>query len=329
MSNTRRNWEYTDYIVGFLDVLGMSDMVDQSQQDPTLRIKVGCLLKELNQIVAQRNKTLPRESRVRLDSFSDSIKISCPTISEPSFRIVLWIICEFFVKSIAHGCFLRGTLTVGPHWEDKRTFFGPAFIKAYEMERSLALWPRCIIDPVALSRPDICPRKPWQKRFRYILKGSDGLPYLDYLGYSFSARLTLMIDSQGSEPETDIEDFPKLFTVILNLHKSMICSAIEQVKSDHAGKMLLLSKYYPLAKYHNTVIYRITHGLPKTTDLDSVSIKSGMGKAINSLERIATETGIDPKRIEEDKEQFIATLVEERVAWRSQLIDLHHIFRNA
>lgn len=329
MSNSRESWEYANYIVGFLDILGMSDMVDQSQQDSTLRTKVGRLLKELNQIVTQRNKTLPRKSRVRLDSFSDNIKISCPTISELSFRIVLWIICEFFVKSIARGCFLRGALTIGPHWENKQTFFGPAFIKAYKMERSLALWPRCIIDPVVLSRPDICPKGSWEKRFPYILKGNDGLPYLDYLRYSFWARVVLMFNKQDTEDEISIGDLSKLFITIVKLHKSKICNAIEQAKLNRENKMLLLSKYYPLAEYHNTVIRKMIHGTPKTTNLNLISPNSWAGKEINHFNRMVINAGINPARIKEIDQWFITALVEARIAWRSQLIDLGRIFQDA
>lgn len=329
MSKPRESWEYADYIVGFLDVLGMSDMVEQSQQDPALRIRVGRLLKELNEIVANRNKTLRKESRVRLDSFSDSIKISCPTISEPSFRIVLWIICEFFVKSITHGCFLRGALTVGSHWENKRTFFGPAFIKVYDMERSLALWPRCIIDPAVLSKPDICPRGAWEKRFQYILKGNDGLPYLDYLRYSFSARIILTRDEQDTELKTSIGDLADVFIKVIEIHKRMIYRAIEQAKLDHVSKMLLVSKYYPLAEYHNTVIQRMTRGTPKTADLNSISPNSWAGRQINDLVMMATQAGIEIEQIERMKQMFINAMVDVRLEWRSQLIDLDGIFRDA
>lgn len=328
MSSSPESWEYADYIVGFLDVLGMSDMVDQSQQDPTLRIKVGGLLKELNQIVLHRNKGLSRESHVRLNSFSDSIMISCPTISEQSFRLVLWIICEFFVKSIVRHCFLRGALTVGPHWENERAFFGPVFIKAYEMERSLALWPRCIIDPIALSRPDICPQGSWKERFQYILKGSDGLPYLDYLGYSFSTALGWMLDEQDTQPEKRIKNPDQLFITILKSHKTAICEEIEQAKQDYTRKMLLLSKYYPLAKYHNTVIQRITRGTPKSADLDSISPGSLIGRLINGFNIMATKAGLDSKRIEEAKRRFVADIVESRIAWRNQLIDVGRIFQD-
>jgi hypothetical protein len=242
---------------------------------------------------------------------------------------VLWIICEFFVKSIAHGWFLRGALTVGSHWENKRTFFGPAFIKAYKMERSLALWPRCIIDPAVLSRPDICPRGAWKKRFQYILKGSDGLLYLDYLGYSFSARVVFMLNEQDIEREISMENLPKLFIRIIKLHKSMIYKAIEQAELDHVSKMLLLSKYYPLAEYHNTVIQRMTRGTPKIAHLSSISPNSWAGREINKLIVEATQAGIDPERIEGIKQSFIDALVEARIVWRSQLIDLDRIFQDA
>ena len=109
----------------------------------------------------------------------------------------------------------------------------------------------------------------------------------------------------------------------------MIYKAIEQAKLDHVSKMLLLSKYYPLAEYHNTVIRRMTRGTPKIAELNSISPNSWAGREINNLIMRATQAGIDPERIEGIKQWFIDAMVEARIVWRSQLIDLDRIFQDA
>ena len=50
------------------------------------------------------------------------------------------------VKAMEKGVLLRGSIVCGKVIHTEKKLFGPAFIKAYEMERTRAIFPRIIID---------------------------------------------------------------------------------------------------------------------------------------------------------------------------------------
>lgn len=328
-----REIDYSDSIVGFLDVLGFSDSVTASRKSERLRTNIRNLLQEFNNIVSERTGQFtenPNLPPIKIRFFSDSIMISCSSVSEQSFRWVLWVICEFFVKSIAHGFFLRGALTIGQHYESENTFFGPALVKAHDIEKSLALWPRCVIDPAALSRKDICNKGSWKNRYSYILDGADGLPYLDYLGYSFSAALPrIIMDHQRTGQETEIDQPGQFFPAVLRLHKRIICKEVNRIIRSGEKKMLLLSRYYPLSSYHNDCIKRFTRGKPKFQDSDSIKIGSEALKLIKNFEKLAVREGIETIDIENFKKEYVELLTKDRSNWENQLIEMEQVFREA
>lgn len=48
---------------------------------------------------------------------------------------------------LVHGIALRGGMSIGEVYYDEFQVFGPEFVRAYELESSLANYPRAIIDP--------------------------------------------------------------------------------------------------------------------------------------------------------------------------------------
>ncbi len=331
--NNGKRIEYSDNIVGFLDVLGFSNSVRASQKDERLRSKIRDLLQELDNVVTERTGQFRENSKlppIKIHFFSDSITISCPSVSEQSFRWVLWVICEFFVKSIAHGFFLRGALTIGQYFESENTFFGPALLKAHDIEKSIALWPRCIIDPEALNRKEICNKGSWKNKYSYILEGDDGLPYLDYLGYSFSAALPrIIMDRKLTDHEPEIEQPSDLFPGVLRLHKRIICREVKRIGRSRENKMLLLSRYYPLSLYHNYCIKRFTRGKPNFQDSDSIKVGSEALKLIRNFEKLAAKEGFETIEIENFTKEYIEALAKDRLNWQNQLIDVEQSFSEA
>lgn len=325
MTTSTETKGYSEYIVAFLDVLGLTDAIKESVNDAASCVNIARLLSELQEIAARRTQDF---HDIKVSSFSDSIIISCPTISEQSFRFVLRIVSEFcLTATVSHGFFVRGALTIGPHWEDEGVLFGPAFIRAYEMEQSLALWPRCIIDPVVLTRRDICPSGSWKKRYLYVLVGSDGLPYLDYLGYAFHTYVRQEIAERGSAKSDSHRPNPhELILKVAGSHKRAIYRAVQDARQNKARTTLLLTKYYPLALYHNTVIRRLTQGAPKSSEYNKVAPNSWAGRFVSHFESIATEAGIGTKVIDQMKREFLVFWARSREQWRGELIDLDTMF---
>ncbi|MBM4432380.1 MAG: hypothetical protein FJ025_00050 [Chloroflexi bacterium] len=302
---------YSDHIIVFLDVLGFSDATKKSAFDERIYAKINKLLEELKETVDTRTK----DFHVRICSFSDSIYISCPTVSEQSFNEVCWIISEFCFKTISYGFFVRGALTVGHCQEKAGIMFGPACVRACELEHSLALWPRCIIDPTSLTRSDIYPDNSWEERNHYVLIGNDGLPYLDYLGYAFvSYFMRSLLKSKRSIPEAleDLALAPKIVCIALEEHKNAIYQAVQEARQNSEKTTLLLTKYYPLALYHNLAIRRFSHN-----ENDPTYIK----KLLEYYEYI---TGEKITKIKIQK--ILPSMTKYRDKWQEQLIDLKNLF---
>jgi len=321
---------YSDYIVAFLDVLGLTEAIKDSLSDAGGRANIARLLSELQETATTRTQDFHDSTslpHIGISSLSDSIIISCPTISEDSIRFVLRIVSEFCLKAIVgHGFFVRGALTIGPHWEDEGISFGPALIRAIEMERSLALWPRCIIDPAILTRRDICPSGSWKKRYLYVLVGSDGLPYLDYLGYAFSTYVwRMMVEIASGKSNSDGPNPHEIVLKVVRSHKHAICRAVQDVRQNKARTSLLFTKYYPLALYHNMVIRRLNWGAPKSSEYNKVAPNSWAGRFVRRFDSIAAEEGMDPKVMEQMKGKLITLWLKGREQWRKELIDLDNL----
>ena len=74
---------YSEYIVAFLDVLGLTEAIKDSMSDAGSYVNIARLLRELQETATTRTQdfhdstTLPH---IAISSFSDSIIISCPTL---------------------------------------------------------------------------------------------------------------------------------------------------------------------------------------------------------------------------------------------------------
>jgi hypothetical protein len=236
--------------------------------------------------------------------------MSCPEVSELSFNIMLLVLSEFYLKTVTqYGFFLRGALTIGQFQEDKGILFGPALVRAYEIEQSLALWPRCIIDPNSLSYSNVYPDGDWNKH-HYIIPGSDGLPFLDYLGFPIAKYFYSWLEHRAKSSRHKQEENPEDIALkVLHYHKQAICQAVQNAGYNREKVDSLFTKYYPLALYHNRVIERFALDVSRPERLDDIK-------------KFASEKGFDPAIID----NLDSNVWEARVLrWRRELIDLSSI----
>ena len=87
-------------------------------------------------------------------------------------------------RAIENGFIIRGGLTLGDiYYPDKNDgiFLGKAYLRAYELERKIAIYPRIIIDENVISEIRELDAKPFGegKIDDYIKKDYDGLYILD------------------------------------------------------------------------------------------------------------------------------------------------------
>jgi hypothetical protein len=199
-------------------------------------------------------------------------------------------------------------LTIGPFQEDDGILFGPALVRAYEIERSLALWPRCVIDPFLIARHDIYPDGVWNKH-QYILLGDDGLPFLDYLGYTFGHYFYNWIEERMKDNGHKHNENPEhLALTVLHGHKNAIFQAVRKAARKKESASTLFTKFFPLAAYHNKVIERF--------------IDVSRPGRLDDLKKFAIEGGLEPAIVDNLEKEIVD---DDASRWRSELIDLNSL----
>ncbi|GAB1798451.1 hypothetical protein [Priestia megaterium] len=143
--------KYDDCLVAFIDILGFKNIVQQSKSDSEYFKQVLTALKDIEHVVNHNQEKIQNEkSQVQMTQFSDSLVISRPNTRESLFPMIMNL--NFVQKILAKkGIMIRGGLTSGPLYHRGAVAFGPAFIRAYELESNIALYPRIIVDPSLLG----------------------------------------------------------------------------------------------------------------------------------------------------------------------------------
>ncbi len=140
--------EYTEKIVGFVDILGFSSLVQRSKSDP----QIIQLLKSIYDSVEEACKN-PDIGNVKSNQyqyteviyFSDSIIVSSAATIK-GIASTISALSTLQHRLLCHGILVRGGVTVGDTFKDERIIFGPAIIDAYRLEQLVSIYPRIIID---------------------------------------------------------------------------------------------------------------------------------------------------------------------------------------
>jgi hypothetical protein len=157
---TRRKPGFEDRYLAFVDVLGFRDVVHQMAQRPELFSSVRDTLKTLDgqarrlrdhaqQIKAARARAKQKRVAwlglntrgVEMTAFSD-----CYVVSQtfPAWE-VLAAVQALGSDLLARGILCRGAVVHGKAFHRDRVLFGPAVIEAYELEQSVAKYPRILV----------------------------------------------------------------------------------------------------------------------------------------------------------------------------------------
>lgn len=138
---------YGNHIVAFIDILGFKSIVEESSTDKAVFDTILNSLKTLEQHVEYNaGKAAHRQSVFKMTQFSDSIVISRPNTEDALFFMIMDL--NFLQNVLAKsGVLIRGGVSYGSLYHENNICFGPAFVKAYELESKHAIYPRIIIDP--------------------------------------------------------------------------------------------------------------------------------------------------------------------------------------
>jgi hypothetical protein len=237
---------YDKALLVYLDILGFRDLIRDAGND---ELKVAKVLKILSTIKSQfseggRYVNEPGEkprSVFKAVNFSDlTLRI---TKMEPNADLIdylNWEILNLAGKQCDLACdgiLLRGALTVADLYSNDDYVFGPALVKAYQLESESAVFPRIVLDnQVMRMAAEHATGRLW---FDYIRRGEDGFFFVDYLKGACSDRGWAPDDNTPMVPDT------------LAMHKEVVERKLQEFKTK--GEKIQQKGLW-LALYHNTVV---------------------------------------------------------------------------
>jgi hypothetical protein len=147
--------QFEDRYVTFVDILGFREIVRRMHQEPALFDTIRGMLDSIDEQAQDFNQYRRQKRRgaravlppvqLQMSAFSDCYVVSDTT---SAWRVVVAVQALgslLLTQSIAS----RGAIVHGQAYHRDRVLFGPAIIKAYELERNVAKYPRIIVsEPV-------------------------------------------------------------------------------------------------------------------------------------------------------------------------------------
>ena len=155
------NVNYEDRAILFVDILGWTEELKRKSADEIHRILSPFIQQgnenneqqreRIRQRVAEddRLSSNPLYMSVQVSFFSDCFVCSMP--SEFASRLcnrASHIILDF----LSEGFLVRGGLSAGELYHKDQIVFGPALLRAYEIENKEAIFPRVLIDSFLINR---------------------------------------------------------------------------------------------------------------------------------------------------------------------------------
>jgi hypothetical protein len=245
---------YKQAIVVFLDILGFRDMIREAKDDDAKIASIHTALLSLRLLAGfWQEKGIGDGTTIypiKCDLFSDTVVMSCDVVTENALFWVLENIVNAQNLLIHQNCFARGAVTVGKHRQENNLVFGPALIQAYELEQSLASWPRVIIDPLAFSHCGLGAEMFGTLQKVMLEQDQGGITFINYL----KMRWLMAVNAFNKNAKSATCETPP---TVFSMHKDRILRAIAPpARRD----IPILAKYHALSKFHNDTIVQICNG---------------------------------------------------------------------
>lgn len=250
----RASLKYETRFVAFVDILGWTPAVKASPTDPDKIQKLGIALNTIRQ-QNQMGEWMLRHSggndqpgNQQMTHFSDCFVISTKEDLLGKYRLIFTL--GFLSTNLLHqGFLLRGGVTVGDIYHRESIVFGPAFLKAHELENRCAIYPRIILDPILA--------KVWGQGDVYLDKdggeiGRDKTWRLSHDGYRFFDFL------QPFDGAPFFAKWPSLIQHNLQPLRKLLIEKLSEYREDS----IVWPKYAWLANYFNDVCKEYSgHGI--------------------------------------------------------------------
>lgn len=229
-------YEYRRCLVTFIDILGFREHLFGRPSK-----EIGEALSLLRELSSGDFGVGPHPPGTA--AFSDCIIRVYPVDTQQKIGALyyeLTQLADIQASLSTQGVFLRGGMTIGDAYCADGTAFGPAIVRAYELESSFAIYPRIIVDPEVMEAHWLEPALQGQAHdamtdlqylYRVLDRSEDGINFIDYLR------------------AVDPMHYDGLHTLLMT-HKSKILGAIDKLPALSAARQKLVW----LSHYHNRLV---------------------------------------------------------------------------
>ena len=238
---------YKQSIVSFVDILGFRSLV----ADEANFAKINSALNELKSFTEFETDQIDVFEQ-SFTNFSDCCVRSTPLLKSDSSPNTFGILFhEIFSLGLAQlqllvteSILIRGAVSFGDITHDKNRVFGPALVKAYELESEEAVYPRIILDPLVMEKlrnssvlhsENDYPDREVADVEGLLQKADDGYYFIDYLKLGVA--------------EVD----PASLLIIIQNHKDIINRELTNTSNSQNVR----DKYLWLKDYHNASVSKI------------------------------------------------------------------------
>ncbi|MCU1137040.1 hypothetical protein [Stenotrophomonas maltophilia] len=146
--------EFENRLCVFLDFLGFRDHLNRADADPSHVKRISEAFACFNENLKQGNGIL--DSR-QYSQYSDCVTLSCRVDEPSSVYYLLSELLEIQIALAGRGFLMRGGVTVGQLVHDEEQLFGPAQVRAFELESREAIYPRILVDEQVIEIGRSCP----------------------------------------------------------------------------------------------------------------------------------------------------------------------------
>ena len=265
-------------ILGFTDILGFGDIVQDYEKDPSLNT-LEKLHTALNNAIKYGIDSIVNATEFHRDLFDFKLFSDCLCVSIPYFDndddftyqfAFISQVLKFYQLFMLHELFfIRGGISFGNYYSDDNMIFSDALVQAYILESKKADKPRIIVDPRIIERIGKNIPKEFiefgiSKLFIIEKENPDYVflnPFnlVDGLGESM-AHLSSLLDNNFTEDDSDpFNKLGKSAQKLLNL------------TMDYSKKMI--ESTYDEQELLNKLLEEVMIRIQKYKDVDSVRLK--------------------------------------------------------
>lgn len=164
-------------IVAFIDILGGKEII-MGDADKSLNTVHSCYeytCKKLEELFSNE-VAVPR-----VDIFSDNIILSYPfeDLEDDkqlfSFMSIIYFSAIIYIYFLNNGILVRGGISFGSYYRDELMVWGTGLVRSHELEESIAIYPRIVIDP---EMSDLFEEECMQK-YKVVCRDFDGIFFID------------------------------------------------------------------------------------------------------------------------------------------------------